>query len=334
MPFAPQEILWVTWEGHRRTRTLASRLGIPLVELSAPGSRLTTHPVFAWRTLQLLLHRRPRVLVVQNPSGILTLLAVLWRPLLRYRLVVDAHNAGVYPFEPAYDRFARVFPFLHRHTDRTIVTNEPLAEVVRRNGGRASVLPDALPDLASHLKVPSQARPQVGFVLTFVCTFAADEPYGAVFQASRMLPDDICIQVTGNPRGADPDVRATAGPNVHLTGFLPDDEYVALLAASDAVIDLTSHPDCLVCGAYEATALGRPMILSDTPALRAYFRRGAIYTDHTPEGLAAAILRARAEAPRLLAEVGALRTELATEWERDLAPLLQELSTWAVSARR
>ena len=47
------------------------------------------------KTIVILLAKRPQILVVQNPSAFLTILAIILKPLLRYFLVVDAHNAGV-----------------------------------------------------------------------------------------------------------------------------------------------------------------------------------------------------------------------------------------------
>ena len=67
--------------------------------------------------------------------------------------------------------------------------------------------------------------------------------------------------------------------------FLPvtcqKDEYVSMLYSVDATIDLTNRENCLVCGAYESVAAGKPMILSKTQALMEYFNKGAVYVEHT-----------------------------------------------------
>jgi glycosyltransferase involved in cell wall biosynthesis len=75
--------------------------------------------------------------------------------------------------------------------------------------------------------------------------------------------------VTGNYRKAGI-VPPTDAPNVTFTGFLADPDYVALLGRADVVIVLTSDDDLLNCGAYEALALDKPLILSDTKAIREY----------------------------------------------------------------
>jgi hypothetical protein len=71
-----------------------------------------------------------------------------------------------------------------------------------------------------------------------------------------------------------------------------------------------------VCGAYEAVALGKPLVTSDTVALRNYFRMGTVYTKHDPQSLAAAVTYALAHRERLAAEMEMLRLELARDWKR------------------
>jgi hypothetical protein len=74
--------------------------------------------------------------------------------------------------------------------------------------------------------------------------------------------------------------------------------------------------NCLVCGAYEAVAVERPLVTSDTRALRTYFNRGTVYAGHTPESLAAAIQQAVAQKTRLAAEMRLLKLELGERWDK------------------
>jgi len=101
---------------------------------------------------------------------------------------------------------------------------------------------------------------------------------------------------------------------VRLTGFLPEEAYVALLGSADVIVDLTAIEDCLVCGAYEAVALGRPLVTSDTAALRGYFRQGTVYSRHDSVSLAAAITYALAHRDRLAAEMRELKPDLMASW--------------------
>jgi cell division protein FtsL len=84
-----------------------------------------------------------------------------------------------------------------------------------------------------------------------------------------------------------------------------------------------------VCGAYEAVALEKPLVTSDTMVLRDYFRLGTVYTEHDSRSLAAAITNALAHKDRLAAEMKTLRLELACAWARQLEMLRRSLQLGA-----
>lgn len=314
------DALWISWQRHRRTDGLVRELGVPLRTLHSASSRWLKHPTFLLRTLGILLDARPRVLFVQNPSWFLTLEAILLKPLLRYTLVVDAHNGGVYPFFRWMERFRWVFPLMLRGADLTIVTNEDLAAVVRAQGGEPWVLPDALPDWE-----PAPAPRNAETLITFICTFADDEPVAEVVRAAAQLPPGHRVRITGKLAACPPEVRAAAAPNTEFTDFLSEADFHALLSGSDVIMDLTTFDDCLVCGAYEAVALGVPLILSDSPVNRAYFRRGVVYARNEAADLARAMVEAGERSAELRAEAAVLRTELQSGWRAGLEALRDRL---------
>jgi glycosyltransferase involved in cell wall biosynthesis len=181
-------------------------------------------------------------------------------------------------------------------------------------------LPDPLPGIAE-VAPADFPRP---FNLLFVCTFKPDEPYLAVLEAARLIDPGIGIYVTGNPRGkVDP---ANWPDNVVFCGRVPWERYDQLLRSVNGVIDLSNRDRCLVCGAYEAVAAGKPMILSRTPTLMDYFSRGAVFTDNdvsdSPHSIRQAILELRERETELQAEVAILKHELARDWNARLQSLL------------
>ena len=97
-------------------------------------------------------------------------------------------------------------------------------------------------------------------------------------------------------------------------GRVPWERYDQLLRSVNGVIDLSTRERCLVCGAYEAVAAGKPMILSRTATLMGYFARGAVFTDNrvsdSPHSIRQAILELRTREAELRAEVAILRREL------------------------
>ena len=80
--------------------------------------------------------------------------------------------------------------------------------------------------------------------------------------------------------------------------------------------------NCLVCGAYEAVALGKPLILSDTYALRNYFYKGAIYTENRAHSIANSICQAIDAREKLEKKVRELRNELNINWTKKYNELL------------
>src|SRR5690606_37416736 len=111
---------WISWQYHRRTENIAAYYGIPVKVIKSEARGVARYVGSSLMTLRHLYARRPDVLIVQNPSLVLTLLAVLARPLFRYRLIVDAHNEAVQPFINTGSTVIRLSRWLLRRADLTI----------------------------------------------------------------------------------------------------------------------------------------------------------------------------------------------------------------------
>jgi glycosyltransferase involved in cell wall biosynthesis len=312
--------VWITWQRHRRTRELCEAFSLELCELTFSGPRLLRYPVVLFKTAARLVRARRDVVFIQCPSVVLGVWAGLLKKVVGYTLVADLHNEAVEPYNYTFTAYRWLVKWIARAADVCMVTNEPLARVVEANGGRPFVLPDKVPALA----VAPQPRRDREAHVVFVCTFAPDEPYLEVIDAAGRLDPTVTVHITGNPRRLPEGVKLPA--NVRLTGYLPDSDYEALLGDADVIVDLTRMDNCLVCGAYEAVAVERPLVTSNTTALRAYFNRGTVYSDHTPESLAEAInlgLEARA---LLTVEMRELKVELERRWRNDAQRLRNRLN--------
>ena len=226
-------------------------------------------------------------------------------------LVVDAHNEGVRPFNARYNCLLPIYRFIQRRADLTIVTNEKLAHFVQENRGRAIVLPDKIPQLKRPRRIGLKGEVNI----VFICTFEKDEPFREVIAATRLLKDKIHLYITGRYEKISENLMGSAASNLTFTGFLSEQDFADLLFSCDAIMDLTLMEDCLVCGAYEAVSLGKPMILSDTQALRQFFHAGAVYTANDRESIASAMHQMADKRERLQAESRALKESLETEWQ-------------------
>jgi glycosyltransferase involved in cell wall biosynthesis len=319
--------LALTWFDHRRTTELCEGLGIELRSVTTRRRGFLRYLELTLRTLPILARARPKVLLVQNPSLILAVLTALVRPLFGYRLVVDAHNEAV---EPYINRSRLVLGFTRwvlRRADLTIVTNRYLAQTVVAAGGTPFVLPDRIPRPLQH------ERKQLAgsFRLLLIATFAPDEPLDAVIEAVRDTP--YALYVTGNHKKAPPQLLAQAPANVTFTGFLSEADYWAHLAGCDAVVDLTTMPNCLVCGGYEAAALSKPLLLTHSPAAVDLFGDAAVFTDNSMADIRRALEQLRANAADLAARMQRRHHELNREWRTSADSLGAALSAPVVASQ-
>jgi len=279
-------LLWIDWGRHVRTRSLTRRLGIELLEIPARGTRIGRYARSAVRTLAAIHRLRPPVVIATTPSLVLGALLQVLKPLYGFALVSDAHYAGVRSLS-GQGLLQRCLNAYNTRTDLVIVTNESQAAYLRALGCHALVCADPLPE------VPrpdiTVAAPERSVFL--VCSFDADEPYGAVFEAFKQLRTrGYTLIVSGDYRKSQ--IRPDSFPWVRFLGFAPEEQYYAYLRACSLVMDLTTLEDCLVCGAYESLAAGQPLITSATRALQEYFGEAATYTESAPAAIAASVERA------------------------------------------
>ncbi len=319
-----KKILWVTWESQRRNESIASALGVPLYVFDFKDNRIIRYVKCAYLTFKLFVSQKPDLVFCQNPSVVLALFSLLYMKLGRGKVCIDTHNAGL-AIDGQHWVFRKLGLFLQRNADLIIVTNSKLKKMVEANGGKAFVLPDNIP-VIEHVsgRFPFQHANN----LTFICTYAADEPYQEVFKAAEIIESkrlDIGIYVTGKiPEHVD---KSMLSKNTHLLGFVAWEDFDLLLHSSDGIIDLTTRENCLVCGAYEAVSVNTPGILSDTEALREYFNLGFRFTNNESWDLAEKIIELVEDVTEMRKEIGALKISLTEQWQEKKTNLLQLIDT-------
>ncbi len=277
--------------------------------------RYVVQALLTWR---LLCREHPDVVFVQNPPIFAVAVAYLYARRRGIRYVVDSHTAAF--LSPKWRWSLPLHRLLSRTAVTTIVTNTYLEAIVRSWGCRASIVafaPDSFPS--------GQPFPVAGqFNVAVVSTGAEDEPLDVVFAAAGRLPS-VRFYVTGDAGRIANGLLAKRPANCLMLGYVPYEDYISLLRSVDVVVDLTKRDHTLLMGAFEAISLGTPLVVSDWPVLRAYFRRGTVHVANTVESLCEGIERARRELATLRAEVLLLREELGADWRRRFAALRQLL---------
>jgi hypothetical protein len=308
--------LFVSWiEFHERSYNLSRALGaVPhFVAMGRPGllTAPVRHVVQGARTVRLLWRERPQVVYVMAPPLPLALLGIACCSAFGSRLVIDAHTAVVLDRRSG-TRLKPWFPHVARRAYLTIVTTDPLAELLRRRGVNAVALDDAPTEPVLAEGRADHPRP----LAVMPASWDGDEPISTVFETARRLPQ-VDVAVTGRPRFGRRGRRVP--PNVRLEGKLGRDEYAALLRRADLVLALTTAELTMQCAGYEGLAYEKPLVLSDTGALRAYFTAGSVFVDPLdPDSIARGITRAIEEGESLSNEAGYLRRQRAAEWEAQL----------------
>lgn len=300
--------LFISWAPFsRRTQSLAARFGLEWVQVQAPWFKRPLYaplkyPVQVLRTWRLLNSRDPAEVWVMDPPAPAVLIAWLYCRRRRRALVVDMHTVGFY--DPKWRALRCVEMPALREAASNVVTNAELAARVRAWGCPVAVLTDPLP-------VPpdlSDVEPEPG-TATVIATFSEDEPIGLLPQVASALRE-VRFFVTGRPR-----IDTTTWPeNLVATGFLGDADFWRRLAASDVIVVLTTRPNTLLSGGYEALSLGRPLVVSDHSVLREYFADAAVYVRGDAAGIAAGVREALARSTELAERSAALAARREAEW--------------------
>jgi len=250
--------------------------------------------------------------------------------IFRARYVIDFHSVCF--LERQWQRFNGLQKFFAKRAVMNLVHNPDNARLVEQWHVPYMVFPSLPPDLSHEpaqrpIQEPIQQSgpgPAGGErpTLVYICSFKADEPVAVFLEAARGVPGADFL-VTGRAPEA---VRNTLPDNVRLTGFLEEDEYTECLRRAHAIVALTTRAGTLLYGAQEAIALGKPLVLSRTPTLEAYFTGGTVLVENTAEGLRRGIIDALERADELRANMEDFKATCCRKGEERLADLKARLS--------
>jgi glycosyltransferase involved in cell wall biosynthesis len=316
------DVIFISWQKHQRTQSFCEKLVIPLYEIISTKSGIARYIECFFATKNTLGKTKPKTLIIQNPSIVLAITAILLRPFYGYMLFMDAHNEAIHPFILNNAIIKYIAKIIIKKADLTIVTNNVLAQAVIEYGGKAFILPDLLPNVKPHSILTT--TPCEPIVITLISTYAPDEPYQEVFTAMELVGDQYQLYVTGKIPSTIEQSQLPA--NVKLLGFLSHDNYWGQLYKSHIIIDLSTMENCLVCGAYEAMAIEKPLILSLNSASIELFGDFAIHTTNDARSIASAITKISNDYTAKAESLGTGKTNFLTQEKQRLNAFKQKLN--------
>jgi glycosyltransferase involved in cell wall biosynthesis len=289
------------------------------------------------KTILVLKKEQPELIICQNPPVFCGLCCLAYRQLFlrtnkRMRLVVDAHTGS---FDSIWRSIwlRRLSKLLLNNASAVILTNSKLAEIVSREYqvNQIFVIEDKILESdgvgakkfdistvidLSQGKLCDNNNNKERLSVVIPSSFASDEPIEEIFQAAGSTPS-VSFYMTGDATKLDKQLLKKKPSNVIITGFLSYDNYLTLMHDADAVMVLTKRDNTMLCGAYEAVSLNKPLITSNWEPLRRYFNRGAIYVDNTKEEIERAVNTIQKNVEILIQEgMHTFKLKRMEEWEK------------------
>ena len=312
------KLLFIVWYGYsRRAETLAAefrgQVGF-LYEKDLKGWWLAPlrYLLQGLKTWYLLEREQPEVVVVQTPPIFAALVVAAWCKVRggtrcsgrRISYVLDCHTGTFY--DPQWRWALPLLHLLARKAALTLVASEAALDILKSWKVESLFLMDGLPALSPPGgTVGSEGESRVAVI----GSFAADEPVVEIFAAAQLLPE-VRFYFSGDPGRMTADQLSQKPENVVLAGFLPDSVYSGLLKNVHGLVVLTKEPNVLNCGAYEALAVAKPIVVSDWPQMRRRFTSGFIFVKNTPEAIASGIKTMLSEQEALVEKIITMRSEL------------------------
>lgn len=311
----------------RRSTTLAKLLDSKLILLTIDRKglliRLFQYLLLAIRTFFILMKENPDLIICQCPPIQILFPIYCYSKVRKAIFIVDAHTGAFIGKGLHYPIYVRILRFFLRRAHLTIIPNQDLVDYLLPWKISYFILEDGLPNL--EVKPVTEKLEKM---VVLVSGGGSDEPIGEVIKAARLVPE-MRIFITGaaQPKKEEKLIQNLA--NLTFTGFLPESEYLNLLRQAEIIMVLTTRLNTILCGAYEALSLEKPLILSNTKTLHRHFPKGVIPVENTAEGIAQGIKQAFSVLPQLQTEILQLKSEKTKQWSEKIRQLKERLAVVA-----
>ncbi|MBX3083498.1 MAG: hypothetical protein KF716_17835 [Anaerolineae bacterium] len=278
------------------------------------------YPLQWLQTWLLLSKARPAYVYVTNPPVFAGLCVYFFCLFSGTKFIMDTHSPALFSRKWGWSLFLQRWVA----TKATLnVTDQIRFKRMFESWGSKAIVLERPPKVVPIVDIlPAQ---ESATKVAVVNTFAEDEPLECILDAAKLLPT-VEFYITGDLKRVSQETVSNAPANCKWTDYLHGEQYWALLHNCDMVLALTTFPYSLLGGAQDGMALGKPVLVSDQPALREYFYQGTLFVGHAGPSIAEAVKIAQKNKARLSQEMYVLRDEHAAQWNstfRELEALVQ-----------
>jgi glycosyltransferase involved in cell wall biosynthesis len=297
-----------------RSKILARHLDAKVIKVRISTNRfvrLLNYPFLAFITFLNLMHKKFDAVFVQLPPIQAALPAYLYCKIFKKKIIFDSHS-GIFFYPGLHQKlYFRHYCSVVKHINLNLVHNQAILDRLCLKNTPSVLLEDKI------YLTPSPINASLLVKIAVICGYGKDEPIQEIIESARNLPD-VQFFLTGKSKK----INIIHKPNnINFTGYLADSDYGKLLQSVNIIMALSNREDTVLCGAYEAVGLTKPLITSDTLVLKTYFNKGTIHTANNAQAIVQAIKTAQANLERLYNEMLVLRKEKIETWQKQFEPV-------------
>lgn len=232
-------------------------------------------------SIKEILTTKPDFVVAQCPPTYSALPAVI----TGIPYIIDGHNPL---FQVKLWQKIPLAQYLIKNATAVIVHNSEMLQLVKQL--YPSIPLFNIADPIEYISVSEKREIKAKQILVIASFDPWDEPVELLIEVMRELTDYNFI-VTANVSKLSPDIQQSLQQlkNVNLTGFLPVEEYHAVLCSSLAALVLTTSQATQPSGACEALSSDTQLIVSQTSLTEKLFGEWAILVDNSTDSIVQAV---------------------------------------------
>ena len=289
-----KKCLFIAWSREvQLSSNLANALGAELHQVYRSRAdrvliaRALSYLIQSVSTIRILLTKKPKVVLVQNPPVFAALIVWFYARFATAKFSIDSHTSAF--LDKRWIMFHWLFRWVARRAAVNTCHNYKNLEVLRSWGIEPAMvmqfcnptynpgeLNEQLVDKRLHQAVVAAELP-----IMMVNNFAVDDDLKTVLGTARIMPEATFF-VTGDKKAAKLD-ETTIPQNIVLTNHLAHKEFLKLMNRCKVILALTLRLDTVLWSPREAMALEKPFVTTDSEVQRHYYGGIGLFAGSDPE---------------------------------------------------